>query len=406
MVPLVQNYYIVFYNDLTAIEQGGTETFIEGLISNAPDDFNIHVISAMDNQSKLIYGQWNDFVYKTRKIKILPILKLKKYERTIIPLTLMFVFKIFCFLKKMNLRSGILSLHRIEFLLPFLRNELMKYLFIHSNLIEINVGRNTNSLWRHFTKIRQALERYLLNKCDHIYTVGQKNCNQLRNNYIINSGKISHVTTWYDKSIFKYQEIDKSIIYREFNFPFSYENHLSTYVFIGRLEIPKNPIMAIKIIQKLIYEYNVKAKLIIIGDGSLSKTINEYVSNHNLSNDIAMLGKLGKTDISKILLSSDYMLSTSFTEGVPFTLFEGLASGLPVLTTDTGDSRIIVNVKNGIVFQENDIDIICETIWDKIHVEKVMYVKNEISKLAEKYEKSIVVKEIFHHHKKVKRLKT
>ena len=61
-------------------------------------------------------------------------------------------------------------------------------------------------------------------------------------------------------------------------------------IFIGRLEKQKQPIEAIKFFQKE-RVYNFK-KLIIIGDGSLAKSLKEYADDKGISDDIFFLSSI------------------------------------------------------------------------------------------------------------------
>lgn len=117
--------------------------------------------------------------------------------------------------------------------------------------------------------------------------------------------------------------------------------------FIGRISKEKN-------IQHLINginEYNKYNKqpitLYIIGDGTETLV--------NINNHIQMLGRLDFVDIVEIYKRVDYIISSSITEGKPFSLIEAMSYGIPCIHSDiNGINEIIINGINGFLFKMNE----------------------------------------------------
>jgi glycosyltransferase involved in cell wall biosynthesis/ubiquinone/menaquinone biosynthesis C-methylase UbiE len=90
-----------------------------------------------------------------------------------------------------------------------------------------------------------------------------------------------------------------------------------------------------------------------IDDPKLFASINDYVSEGNLSNDIQYLGTLNRKELSKKLLAADAALLPSSYEGFSIASLEYMFFGLPQILTNVGAANdIIDNSDIGIVIEE------------------------------------------------------
>lgn len=72
--------------------------------------------------------------------------------------------------------------------------------------------------------------------------------------------------------------------------------------------------------------------LLLVGDGELSSEIEKQIEQLNLKSNVKMLG--ARTDIPDILNVADVFLFPSKWEGLPVTVVEAQASGLPCFVSD------------------------------------------------------------------------
>lgn len=101
---------------------------------------------------------------------------------------------------------------------------------------------------------------------------------------------------------------------------------------VGRLSKPKNHIFLLKVFKKIL-EKNSNVILLIIGDGDLKEEINNKIKELDLEDKVYMLGS--REDVEYILQAIDIFLFPSFWEGLPVSVIEAQASGLPCILSNT-----------------------------------------------------------------------
>ncbi|WP_294782889.1 glycosyltransferase [uncultured Eubacterium sp.] len=98
---------------------------------------------------------------------------------------------------------------------------------------------------------------------------------------------------------------------------------------IGRLTKVKNYSFLLNVLGKL----PVKYKLIILGDGELYETLKKEIQEKKLEDRCYLLGNC--KNVSSYLLAMDMFLLPSLNEGIPFSIIEAQASGLPCIASDS-----------------------------------------------------------------------
>jgi len=144
-------------------------------------------------------------------------------------------------------------------------------------------------------------------------------------------------------------------------------NILITITFVGRLVYGKG-------VQDLILSFSEiaresEARLLIVGDGSYRSEL-EKLAQKTGNGNILFLGQKTREEIAGILSTSDIFVNPSYSEGLPTSVLEAGAAGLPIVATDVGGTReIIEDGKSGFLFLPNDTrrlqEIMCWLIKDK-----------------------------------------
>ena len=89
----------------------------------------------------------------------------------------------------------------------------------------------------------------------------------------------------------------------------------------------------------------------ILGDGDERSLIEEFIINEKMSSLITLHGFL--SDPSQSFINPDFLIMPSLKEGLPMTLIEALASGLPVMANKVGAiSSIVKSEHNGYLVKD------------------------------------------------------
>lgn len=95
-------------------------------------------------------------------------------------------------------------------------------------------------------------------------------------------------------------------------------------------------------------------RFVLAGSGELLDDMKEKAKELKIQNDVIFTGY--RHDIKNILKSSDIFVSHSSNEALGISILEAMAAGLPVISTDSGGTREIVNdaFKSGVLIEYGD----------------------------------------------------
>jgi glycosyltransferase involved in cell wall biosynthesis len=153
------------------------------------------------------------------------------------------------------------------------------------------------------------------------------------------------------------------------------KNQLNELIFIGRFSPEKGLLHFIKIFSG--YKNKDLFNLTLLGDGIERVEIENIIKEKKLTN-ITFKGFVKNPDI--YLSKADFLIMPSFTEGLPMTLIEASAVGLPVLANNVGAIHSLVqNNFNGILIEKNEA-IDWTNALDKVCKEKESFKENAMNK--------------------------
>lgn len=110
---------------------------------------------------------------------------------------------------------------------------------------------------------------------------------------------------------------------------------------VGRMEAPKAQDVFLRAMVR-IREGLPGARGVIAGDGRMREQLEELRSRLGLNDAVDFLGAVPRHNVPDLLSSLDVFVLTSSWEGLPMALIEAAASGLPVVATDVGGVREVV----------------------------------------------------------------
>ncbi len=99
----------------------------------------------------------------------------------------------------------------------------------------------------------------------------------------------------------------------------------------------------------------------VIGDGPERAGLEQMARDLGIANFVFFLGN--RNDVNEILRGVDIVVSTSDYEGLPMNLLEAMAAGVPVVATDAGGSKDLIDSgKTGILVERGNVDAIANGI--------------------------------------------
>lgn len=141
-------------------------------------------------------------------------------------------------------------------------------------------------------------------------------------------------------------------------------NNTFTIGCVKSLEKIYNIDLAIVAFSKLKLKYpNRKMKLIIVGEGSERKKLEDLVFDLNLSNDVVFEGKLSHTEIANKINELDVFVNLSEYESFGVSVVEAMSCQKPVIVSEAeGLIEVVGDDKNGIVVDLHHIDEVVKAL--------------------------------------------
>jgi glycosyltransferase involved in cell wall biosynthesis len=131
-------------------------------------------------------------------------------------------------------------------------------------------------------------------------------------------------------------------------------------LFVGRLVEKKGPEYLIRAMEKVLKKFP-KAKLLIIGEGTLEERLVKLTDSLNLQKNIHFTGPISNYELPSYYATADIFIGPSIrtkdgdTEGLGLTFVEASFSGcIPIGTNVGGISDVIKNQESGFIVEEKN----------------------------------------------------
>ncbi|HXB30365.1 MAG TPA: glycosyltransferase [Puia sp.] len=168
--------------------------------------------------------------------------------------------------------------------------------------------------------------------------------------------------------------------------------HAFRFIHISSLAYPKNPE---GIINSFIHMLHLHFDVELVLVGPLNSSVNKLLSAEVMSaGRIRTTGEISYEEVGKELRNADALIMFSYYENMPCVILEALCTGIPVIASDVGGIREVVNTDNGILVEAGKENQLIEAMKQMISNYK-LFEKDLISKQAkEQFSYQIIGKKI------------
>src|SRR5690554_1137412 len=211
------------------------------------------------------------------------------------------------------------------------------------------------------TGLFKQIERYLAKKSSGIIAISNLQKHELADVHrIAKKEKIKVIPLGFDLKKFQENQSEKrAFIRRKYNLS---DDDVAITI-VGRLAPVKDHGYFLEVIAKLLETTHKPIKVFIVGDGSEKEHIQAIVEEINAIYPNTIFMTSWVLDIATFIQGMDIVCLTSKNEGTPVSIIEAQAAGLPVISTDVGGVRdVLENEKSGFVVKRENIETYVESL--------------------------------------------
>lgn len=143
---------------------------------------------------------------------------------------------------------------------------------------------------------------------------------------------------------------------------------------IGELIPRKNQETLIRAVSKIDGIY-----LTIAGKGALYNELSALITELGVVNRVKLLGY--RSDISELCKACDIFAFSSFHEGLPVSVMEAMASGLPCVVSRIRGNTDLIDEKGGVLFDPHSVDECVASLRDLLEKDLTILGKNNSNKI-------------------------
>lgn len=129
---------------------------------------------------------------------------------------------------------------------------------------------------------------------------------------------------------------------------------------VARLDYLKDHLTAVRTLDRLASQ-RPEVRLVLVGEGPEREKIEAEIRQRQLLAHVRFLGL--RSDVARLVASADLFLLTSISEGIPLTVIEAMAAGIPVVSTRVGGiGEIVEDGQTGLLAPAGDDSALADRI--------------------------------------------
>jgi glycosyltransferase involved in cell wall biosynthesis len=317
---------------------GGIDTCLRGIArySDAATGLAFVGVDTGHGPSGRQLGEWERHQFGERSIWFLPVVALDPADQVRrVPHSIRLMLGVLRFRKRLPARA-LVQVHRMDTALAasMVVPSRQSY-FIHTQEAGLT-GKTSDSFWRWAGPVHRRLERRVATRAAQVV--------------VFNPSYIDTVRQWNEKAVSSPTWFDPRLIT-----PTANNRDRHKVVWVGRLETPKDPRLAVDAFAALVESDPTSPwSLEVLGSGTMLEELRAQVSTlpRTVQDQITVHGRVSPEDVGQMMSAAGIFLMTSHAgyEGYPRVLVEAMAAGLaPVVTHGSDTGGLVVDGKTGFV---------------------------------------------------------
>ncbi len=324
---------IVQWGTYRSFPVGGISSYIESVIPQLGEVFDLKLIGMSAPQSREKLGQWTTIEVAGKTYDFLPVVR--SYSSDILPDRLRLAYAMFRYRNAVReAQADGYYVHMTEAVFGLMAEKRPIIVHVHGLYNLFRFSRfSAGGL---FTEVYEKYYPHLFSRCAQVIGVGsKKEFGEFRKTMHVKSGVV--IPTCVREQIFYPR--DRAAARRELGIG----SEDVVLLFVGRLTEPKNPRLLIEAGQLLRREIP-NLKLVFVGYGPLQAEIEDVASR---STNIVVTGILSPEETALWMNAADTLTVVSKTEAfMSIVALEALSCGLPVVATPV--SALPLTIKAGV----------------------------------------------------------
>lgn len=222
------------------------------------------------------------------------------------------------------------------------------YSFLATRLTKVKLVYTEHSRWQleQLARMKSVLNRLLLSRTDAVVAISKQIEDYYRNVLKLKGDKIHFITNGIDLALF---ETGNG---KDVRHELGVENGERLLGTVANLRPEKNHKLLISAFSRVAKELE-NIRLVLVGFDCMGGEIQRFAAKSGVGEKILFLGQ--RDDVPELLRIFDIFCLTSVYEGLPLTVLEAMASGVPVIGANVlGINEVIRNDTNGLLFPKND----------------------------------------------------
>ncbi|MBS7281185.1 MAG: glycosyltransferase family 4 protein [Candidatus Freyarchaeota archaeon] len=150
------------------------------------------------------------------------------------------------------------------------------------------------------------------------------------------------------------------------------DSNLITWV--GRL-VPEKGLVYLLHAMREIVRVHPDVKLVVIGGGPLETRLVKLADELGLSGNVRFVGSVGRVDVVRFLSRSSVFVFPSLREGLPLSVLEAMACGVPIVGSDIpGVNGLVKHGYNGLLVPPKDSGLLAQAVLTLLTDDKLRMV--------------------------------